>query len=117
MQKLFNIHWTDGKEELVMGNTVQEAFRDAGIGGGAMSAVDYYEEVKDLPFEKQLIKLNGDVVYNRDMVSEIKKSLSVFPSRVKVGKEFAVSMYNRIWNFSIEDLSGGFISLKKINVI
>lgn len=115
--KLFNIHWMDGKEEIVMGDTVQEAFRDAGIGGGAMSAVDYYEEVKELPFEKQLIKINGDVVHNTSMVSEIKKSLSMFPNRVKVNGEFSVMMYNRIWQFLIEDISGGFMSLKKVDAL
>lgn len=46
MQK-FRLHWLDGKTEIVEGNYIADACRRAGIGNGALPALDYYEEVKD----------------------------------------------------------------------
>lgn len=45
--RTFKLHWLDGSIELVYGNTIAEAFTLAGYGGGALAALDYYEEVKE----------------------------------------------------------------------
>ena len=39
------IHWKDWKTEYVYGESATDAFNKAGIGAGALSALDYYEEV------------------------------------------------------------------------
>jgi hypothetical protein len=45
--KTYILHWLDGKEEEVQGYDIADAFRRAGYGGGAINALDYYEEKKD----------------------------------------------------------------------
>ena len=42
----FKLHWLGGKIELVKGTDIADACRKAGIGNGALSALDYYEEVR-----------------------------------------------------------------------
>lgn len=41
--KMFLLHWRGGSKELVKGATAEEAFQAAGIGQGAIKALDYYE--------------------------------------------------------------------------
>jgi len=45
--KRFKIHWLDGKEQTIVGPNISDAFYRAGFGAGAVSAIDYYEEVTD----------------------------------------------------------------------
>ena len=45
--KKFILFWLDGKTEEVSGYDIADAFRRAGYGGGAIRALDYYEEKKD----------------------------------------------------------------------
>lgn len=45
--KTFILHWLTGKPEIVKGNDIADAVRKAGYGGGALRALDYYEEVKE----------------------------------------------------------------------
>ena len=45
--KTFILHWLTGKDETITGMNIQDAFLRAGIGGGAMRALDYWEEVKE----------------------------------------------------------------------
>ncbi len=42
----FRLHWRDGKKEEIKGSDIADAMRHAGIGGGAIRALDYYEEIK-----------------------------------------------------------------------
>ena len=51
--KTYIIHWLDGKAEIIKGNDATEAFRNAGIGRGALAAIDYYEEVKETTEDEQ----------------------------------------------------------------
>jgi hypothetical protein len=53
--KKFLLHWLDGKTEEASGVSIADAFRRAGYGGGAIRALDYYEEVK----EDGLVKNKG----------------------------------------------------------
>ena len=42
--KSFTLHWLGGKTEQVQGSDIADACRRAGIGNGALPALDYYEE-------------------------------------------------------------------------
>lgn len=42
----FKLHWKDGKVESVIGDSISDAFRRAGYGGGAPSALDYWSHDK-----------------------------------------------------------------------
>ena len=44
--KEFKLHWLGGDTETVNGSTIADAFMRAGYGGGAMGALDWWEEVK-----------------------------------------------------------------------
>ena len=43
--KKFQLFWLDGKTEIVEGTDIADAFRRAGYGNGAISALDYYKEI------------------------------------------------------------------------
>lgn len=49
--KKWALYWLDGRHEIVAGPTIEEAFRNAGIGRGALSALDVYTEGPDLKYE------------------------------------------------------------------
>jgi hypothetical protein len=51
-QKTFKLHWLHGDTEFVKGNTIAEAFMLAGYGGGAIRALDWYEECAADTMEK-----------------------------------------------------------------
>ncbi len=42
----FILHWLHGEAETIEGYDIADAIRRAGYGGGAMSALDYWEEIK-----------------------------------------------------------------------
>mgnify|MGYP007069468862 CR=1 FL=1 len=42
--KYFTIYWRHGVRQVVKGKTVDEAFNNAGIGAGAVAAVDWYDD-------------------------------------------------------------------------
>jgi hypothetical protein len=44
-KKKFTLYWLDGETEEVEGYDIADAFRRAGYGGGALSALDYFKEV------------------------------------------------------------------------
>ena len=46
--KTFILYWDDGSTEKVHGTTIDDAFRRAGYGGGAIAALDYYKEITDV---------------------------------------------------------------------
>lgn len=41
--KRFRLHWLGGKTEIVTGRDIAEACNRAGIGNGALRALDWYE--------------------------------------------------------------------------
>lgn len=43
-KKKFTLHWLGGRTEVVEGDDIADACRRAGIGGGAVAALDYYED-------------------------------------------------------------------------
>lgn len=42
--KKFVLHWLDGKKETIEGDDIADACRRAGIGRGALNALDYYKK-------------------------------------------------------------------------
>ena len=42
----FKLHWKDGTVESVVGDSISDAFRRAGYGGGAPLALDYWSKDK-----------------------------------------------------------------------
>ena len=42
--KTFILHWLDGSTEEVIGTDIANAFARAGYGGGAINALDHWEE-------------------------------------------------------------------------
>ena len=46
IMKTFILHWLDGTTQIIHGNTISDAFAKAGYGAGALTALDYYDEVK-----------------------------------------------------------------------
>ena len=42
MEKTFYLYWLDGKKEIIVGNDIFDAFMKAGYGGGALSALDFF---------------------------------------------------------------------------
>lgn len=55
--KEFILHWLDGTSKTVKGECIADAFRRHGYGGGAVAALDYYEEVKK---DEQVLQSNRD---------------------------------------------------------
>lgn len=45
--KKYKLYWLDGRTEIIEGYDAVDAFNRAGIGRGALSVLDYYEEVKE----------------------------------------------------------------------
>lgn len=43
----FILHWLSSPTEEIEGYDIADAIRRAGYGGGAMAALDYWEEVKN----------------------------------------------------------------------
>lgn len=43
----FTLYWLTGKRETIEGPTIKEAFSSAGLGAGAISALDFYTEGDD----------------------------------------------------------------------
>lgn len=52
--KKFILHWLDGKIETVKGRTIREAMNNAGIGAGALAALNYYESFYEATVEEYL---------------------------------------------------------------
>jgi hypothetical protein len=46
--KKFKLFWLGGKVQEVKGTDIASAMNNAGIGQGALRALDYWQEVKDI---------------------------------------------------------------------
>lgn len=44
--RAFIIHWLDNTTSKIYGYSIDDAFMKAGFGAGALSAIDWWEEVK-----------------------------------------------------------------------
>lgn len=52
----FYLYWLDGKREAIQGNGVEDAFQRAGLGQGALRALDFWT----------MGSKDGDYVWNKD---------------------------------------------------
>jgi hypothetical protein len=43
---IFRLHWLDGKTQVVEGEDIADAFKNAGYGGCAINVLDWYEEIE-----------------------------------------------------------------------
>ena len=53
--KKFVLYWLSGEQQIVEGHDIADAFRRAGYGGGAVRALDYYEEIKQEKVSKRRV--------------------------------------------------------------
>lgn len=112
MDKLFRLHWFAGKAEDIWGENVQDAFYRAGIGNGAMAALDYWEEVKQLPFDQKIIIIDGVAPSNPFFIDAIKKFLSNKPKSGEVASinygrfefKYKYQGYSR-YNYKFKDVT------------
>lgn len=78
MEKYYEFHWLDGQIFYSKGFSEEDAARKAGISSGALRAMDYVTEVKEIPLDDKEIRyfsLDGDVqILNRETLF-VKKSL------------------------------------------
>lgn len=65
--KQFLVYWRDGKLERMEGKTIQEAFTNAGLSAGAVSAVDFYDEA----VEQTHTFIEGEWVNNLDLKEKV----------------------------------------------
>jgi len=53
----FMFHWDDGKDEYLKGVSPDDACNKAGYGAGALKAIDYWKQAKEIPMDKKEIIL------------------------------------------------------------
>lgn len=98
--KVFDLHWKFGKVERITGDNIEDATKRAGIGGGALKALDYWEEVQELPdLEKYLLTKNGDEFHeipNPEFVRQIR-----LHKTIKVGDVINVNFANRVFKIPV----------------
>lgn len=46
--KTYKIHWLDGREEVMTGDSIGEAFDKAGYGEDFLYAVDWFENIQTI---------------------------------------------------------------------
>ena len=87
--KKFNLHWKRGSVETITGNTIDEAFCNAGYSGGALSVLDYYEEAKEVPTQYKdiiLIENHSQVKIGRGTLfaKQLMEQLNIGSKRVVI---------------------------------
>jgi hypothetical protein len=54
--KYFRLHWRGNlADNVISGSSIADAFKNGGFGGGALGALDYYEEIKEFSREEKPI--------------------------------------------------------------
>lgn len=56
--KQFIIYWLDGNKETIYGKTITEAMKNAGIGAGAVPAIDFWADAESTNKYKYSHKLH-----------------------------------------------------------
>ena len=84
MSKKFTFYWLDGSRNVLSGDTVEGAFTAAGYGGGAIKAVDFYEngEKDDYQWDKEAKKWIRKVPINieQEIAKQKEKKFKLFVS-------------------------------------
>jgi hypothetical protein len=79
MMKTFELLWWDKKKGTVRGETIADAFQKAGLGAGALAALDYYQEIsqEDSPSELVAVRAFIAVVEERIAGYRVMKDLNI----------------------------------------
>jgi hypothetical protein len=114
--KYFNVHYTfDNKVERIQGETIEEAFKNAGMGGGIMRVVDFWEEITELPVEERYIYVNEKPVVNHEFIQQLRKFIIENPPvNCKCDKIATVVCGTRTFNYKFDYQSGTEIFFKSI---
>ena len=84
--KKFNLHWKSGSVETITGNMIDEAFRNAGYSGGALSVLDYYEEAKEVPVQHKdiilvenhsQVKIGRGTMFAKQLMKQLENGLKL----------------------------------------
>jgi hypothetical protein len=67
MENTYTVYWLDGKKEIVKGTSISDSFRKAGLGGGALRAVDFYAENSDNDYVWNKQKHNWEKNYEKNI--------------------------------------------------
>lgn len=96
--KMFILHWLHGKTEEISGYDIADAFSKAGYGGGALGALDYYEEIPSTDkFRDVYLAPDGHFTYRDERGYDCTASFPLFLIR----QAWESGMY-------LEDLADGF---------
>ncbi|GAV11331.1 hypothetical protein [Paenibacillus sp. NAIST15-1] len=76
---VYELIWLHGKKEFVIGNDISDAINNAGIGRGALQALDYWKEVSELPdhLKKfEIVSDNGttDEIFNPSFINKLNET-------------------------------------------
>ncbi len=91
------LHWGSGKPDITFANSIKEAFDQLGYGGGALVALDYYEEQKEVPYSEKLIKN----IYNPVFLEQIKAH-----TPLSVGETMVIKMGAREFPMTVKAITG-----------
>ncbi|WP_372011352.1 hypothetical protein NBRC13296_12345 [Paenibacillus chitinolyticus] len=78
--KIYKLVWRFGKEEYVIGTDIANACNEAGIGNGALIALDYWEEVNELPDQLKRFEIviddksDPDIIHNPNFIEQLKST-------------------------------------------
>ena len=86
MKKWYEFHWKDGKVEYLYGTNETEAAAIGGIGLGALNALDYISEAKELPMsakeiyytyaDNKTVKLERNTLFVERIMEQIENGLN-----------------------------------------
>lgn len=73
---IYKLIWRFGKEEYVLGDSITNACNQAGIGNGALRALDYWEEVSEIPDQLKHFEIIPDSseIHNKYFIEQLKKT-------------------------------------------
>lgn len=118
----FRLHWKDGKTEVVEGNTIADACNKAGIGAGALAALDYYSECAEDTLHTGPLAVVLDAVQTAEIAAKEAPS-SVFtpdnnphglPTWTVTAIELVKDMAEAWW-FAMDTLEGVTILVGEVN--
>lgn len=104
MKQWYNFYWKDGTVDSAKGYDFCDAFRSAGYGAGALSALDYYEEAKELPFDyKEVVFIKKNEPELLGQANSRSQFIQQLVQQVKMGvKKPVVSVVGNEWVLSVK---------------
>lgn len=90
-------HWRVGKPDITFAETVQEAANNLGLGGGALAALDYWEEQKEVPYSEKFIMDISNPVFLEQIRAH---------APLSVGETMVVKMGTREFPMTVKAITG-----------